>query len=68
MTTETMLPTITDDAAGDRLVDHAHHWVLDEPNGPVSNAVCRRCGAEREFRNWLDEIDFITTDDERRAA
>jgi len=68
MTTETMLPTITVDTAVYDLVDHAHRWILDEPNGPVSNAVCRRCGAERRFRNWLDEIDFITTDDERRAA
>ncbi len=60
MTTETALPTMT--------VDHAHHWILGEPSGPVTTGMCKRCGATREFRNWLQEIDFITTDDERRAA
>ena len=63
MTTETALPTITVEPA-----DHAHHWVLGEPSGPVTTGICKRCGATREFRNWLQEIDFITTDDERRAA
>lgn len=28
-----------------------HHWLCEPPNGPTSRAVCRLCGAEREFRN-----------------
>lgn len=68
MTTQTMLPTITLDDAVQTIVDHAHHWVLGEPSGPLSVGTCKRCGAQRNFRNWLEEIDFITTDDERRAA
>ena len=64
MTTETALPTITiAEPTG-----HAHHWVIGEPEGPVSRGVCKTCGAARDFRNWLEEIDFITTDEERRAA
>ncbi len=63
MTTETALPTTAAAQA-----DHAHHWLLGEPGGPVTTGTCKRCGAVREFRNWLQEIDFITTDDERRVA
>jgi hypothetical protein len=64
MTTESALPTTT----VERPVDHAHHWILGEPGGPVTTGVCKRCGATREFRNWIQEIDFITSDEERRAA
>lgn len=47
---------------------HAHHWLIGEPNGPLSAGYCKRCGVKRDFRNWIAEIDFITSDDERRAA
>lgn len=30
---------------------HAHHWRIEEPNGPTSHGVCRHCGAERDFPN-----------------
>lgn len=48
--------------------DHAHRWRIDEPNGATSNAVCRTCGAERVFRNWLESSDFITNTEHRMAA
>lgn len=25
------------------------------PNGPTSNAVCKTCGAERKFPNYIEE-------------
>jgi len=31
-----------------------HHWVIDRPNGPLSEGVCQRCGEKREFRNSVD--------------
>ena len=40
----------------DRLTDYiishcVHYWVIDAPNGPVSEGVCQRCGEDRMFRN-----------------
>jgi hypothetical protein len=31
-----------------------HHWIIEEPNGPTSHGICKRCGAEREFFNNPD--------------
>ena len=31
--------------------DHAHHWRIDPPAGPLSIGRCRTCGAERAFSN-----------------
>lgn len=28
-----------------------HHWVIDPPDGPVSNGKCIKCGAEGLFPN-----------------
>lgn len=28
-----------------------HHWRIDTPNGAESAGVCRKCGAQRAFRN-----------------
>jgi hypothetical protein len=39
---------------------HAHRWRIDEPQGEVSHGLCRLCGAQREFRNWLPELDYIS--------
>ena len=30
-----------------------HHWVLDQPNGPLSAALCKLCGGKEEFPNSL---------------
>jgi hypothetical protein len=48
--------------------DHAHRWRIPEPNGPVSTGSCKVCGAEKEFRNWLSDMDFITNEEHRQAA
>lgn len=31
-----------------------HHWLIDPPDGPTSDARCKRCGARRQFRNHDD--------------
>lgn len=36
-------------------MSHAHRWLIDMPNGPTSNAVCKTCGAERKFPNYIEE-------------
>ena len=30
-----------------------HYWVIESPAGRMSKGVCRLCGAQREFRNYL---------------
>lgn len=32
-----------------------HHWLIEVPNGPTSRGVCKRCGAERVFRNSSED-------------
>jgi len=31
-----------------------HQWMIDSPNGPQSKGVCRLCGAERSFQNFIE--------------
>ena len=31
-----------------------HHWLIDKPSGAVSKGVCRLCGQEREFQNYVE--------------
>ncbi|MFC1935594.1 hypothetical protein ACFLX9_02385 [Chloroflexota bacterium] len=31
-----------------------HHWLIDGPAGPASKGVCRLCGAQRQFSNYLE--------------
>jgi hypothetical protein len=33
-----------------------HHWVIDTPNGAVSGGLCKRCGANKEFRNSNEDL------------
>ena len=33
-----------------------HHWVIDTPNGALSDGRCKRCGQEREFRNSQEDL------------
>jgi len=39
------------DAVGKLPVNCTHHWVIEPANGETSQAVCRICGARREFAN-----------------
>lgn len=47
---------------------HAHRWLIDEAKGPMSRGVCRVCGAERAFRNWVAQADFSTAEERRQSA
>ena len=29
-----------------------HHWIIEPPDGPTSNGVCKICGSIKEFENW----------------
>ena len=29
-----------------------HHWVIEPPNGPVSEGRCKRCSRVQDFHNW----------------
>ncbi|MGI8926481.1 MAG: hypothetical protein ACR2HN_07525 [Tepidiformaceae bacterium] len=49
-------------------VDHFHRWRIDEPNGPMSIGTCKVCGVEKQFKNWLSDMDFITNEEHRSAA
>jgi hypothetical protein len=47
---------------------HAHHWVIDEANGPLSAGRCKTCGDQKAFKNWLDEPTFVGRDEQPTAA
>ena len=32
-----------------------HHWIIEEPTGPVSRGVCQQCEEVREFKNYIEE-------------
>ncbi len=40
---------------GDGEVNHAHHYIVDTPNGPTSEGVCKTCGATKRFPNCIEE-------------
>lgn len=46
---------------------HFHRWRIEEPNGPISVGRCT-CGAQKEFKNWLSDGDFITNEEHRVMA
>ena len=46
---------------------HAHHWRIEEASGPRSAGVCKSCGAVKEFKNWLEDGDFITNEEHRQG-
>ena len=33
-----------------------HHWLIDMPSGPTSRGVCKFCGEERVFENFLQDL------------
>lgn len=64
METKTSASTIVTEPAA----EHPHRWIIEEPSGATSRGVCRICGTEKEFRNWLESSDFITNTEHRMAA
>jgi len=41
------------------VVCQAHHWLIAEPDGPMSLGRCTRCGATKEFHNWNTDLDHF---------
>jgi len=35
-----------------------HHWVIETPNGALSQGRCKRCGVARAFRNSNEEVQW----------
>jgi hypothetical protein len=66
--TENKSTTVLEGEAQASQPDHFHRWRIDEPSGPQSTGVCKVCGAEKQFRNWLADMDFITNEEHRVAA
>lgn len=31
-----------------------HHWIIQAATGPFSPGICQNCGAQREFRNYVE--------------
>ena len=31
-----------------------HYWLIDAPEGPLSQGVCHKCGEQREFANIIE--------------
>ena len=32
-----------------------HYWIIEEATGPVSKGRCKFCGAEKDFKNILQD-------------
>ena len=33
-----------------------HHWQIDRPDAQVSHGVCAKCGEEKDFLNYGEEL------------
>jgi hypothetical protein len=51
------IATTTDEADG----DCTHHWVIEPPNGAVSQGKCKFCGIDQEFRNSFEYSSWYGT-------
>jgi hypothetical protein len=40
-----------------------HYWILEIPAGPASKGVCKLCGAQKEFRNYIQDC-LLVNDEE----
>lgn len=47
---------------------HAHHWRIDEVDGPVSEGYCLQCGAKKEFRNYPNDEPMFSQPYGRRRS
>lgn len=45
------MPTATPVRPSLTASQHAHHWVIGEPDGPMSVGHCRSCHEQRSFSN-----------------
>lgn len=44
-----------------------HYWMIEEAHGATSKAVCRLCGEECEFYNWMSSLAMFGGDMEKSA-
>ena len=47
---------------------HAHHWVIDPPNGPLSPGRCKLSGQVRAFANSNEAIEWERPTEEPEHA
>ena len=45
-----------------------HHWIIDDPDGAISEGVCQNCGEVRSFKNHIDSEDWKGQGVKGRAA
>jgi len=46
-------------------MNHAHHYIVDTPNGPTSEGRCKTCGKTKQFSNYIEES-FVSDYNVRR--
>jgi hypothetical protein len=46
-------------------MNHAHHYIVDTPNGPTSEGRCKICGNVKKFPNYIEES-FVSDFNVRR--
>ena len=32
----------------------SQHWMIGDPDGPMSAGICKHCGAQKEFMNYFE--------------
>ena len=37
-------------------IECVHHWLIENSSRPTSRGVCKLCGEEREFENFLQDL------------
>lgn len=42
-----------------KISTRAHVWRIESPAGPTSRGVCKLCGWEKLFRNWIEDYSFM---------
>lgn len=47
--------TVGTRAAGKKIAQHPHHWVIASPEGEFSMGTCKVCGKNRKFPNSADD-------------
>ena len=45
-----------------------HHWMIERPNGPTSQAVCKICGEQAEFRNSIPGTGWDRDSQQRKRS
>ncbi len=46
--------------ASEIVVCPPHYYVIESPSGgQSSHGACKKCGQEREYRNWLEQYEYM---------